>query len=190
MADDIIVSNNAFEQEDPAAKDAIAQRATASIVTPSEIVISLNPRDLDIVIFFGSRAMLEAENLIPPDIEWPDGFNERTWKDGILQTTLCRHRPENSKVARRHILDIDWWSVRKSPVSNTSYEDRRIMLRKKALEDEVYRQSEAGQAARDRYWKTTQDDQFQAFKALIPGLIEPRRTRRPKNVTQSKGVSE
>lgn len=164
------------------------QSASAPIITPPEILICINQR-LGFTDFFGSRAMLEAEGLIPHGTEWPDAFDSREWKAGQFRYWLRRIRPEGAKGARNDFIDIDWWFVRLDLINEMSHRDRLIVLKKKELEREILANSPEGEMQRKRASRAAADEKFQAFKALIPGLIEPRRTRRPKTVEQSKEVS-
>ena len=164
------------------------QSASAPIITPSEIIVCIKER-LGFTDFFGSRAMLEEAVLIPPDTQWPDAFDNRYWEDGLFSCCLRRIRPEGVKGARNDFINVDWWFVRQEPIHRTSHRDRLISLKKKELEREIWANSPEGEMQRKRASRAAADEKFQAFKALVPGLIEPRRTRRPKTVEQSKAVS-
>lgn len=161
--------------------------------TKTELVVIINPYNLGFSEFVGSRAMLEAEGVIPDGTKWPEGYDDLRWQAGKLDFWLRRQPPEGAKGPRRDFADCDWWCLRQELTNAPSQAERNIMLKAQALADEIYRQSAKGQAEWsknwNRYWETTKDEKFQAFKALIPGLIRPKRGRRPKNAEQSQGAS-
>jgi hypothetical protein len=41
---------------------------------PSELTIILRPYDAQLCMYSGTRAQLEAEGVIPDNVEWPLGF--------------------------------------------------------------------------------------------------------------------
>lgn len=147
----------------------------------NEIVVILNPLDCDFSKFVGSRAMLEAEGIIPDGTKWPDGYDDLYWQSGQFDYWLRRQRPEGAKGPRRIFADVDWWCLRWELTNAPSPAERAIMRKTQALNDEIYRHSAKGREewAKNfgRYLETTKDDRFQAFKALIPGLVRPKRGR-------------
>lgn len=171
----------------------ISQDASASIAIPAELVVVLNPYDHGFSEFIGSRAMLEAEGIIPDGTKWPEGYDSLYWQAGEFDYSLRRQRPEGAKGPRRDFANFDWWCLRWELTKAPSHTQRDIMRKAQALKDAIYSHSAEGQAEFNknwkRYWKTVEDEKFQAFKALIPGLVRPKRGRRPRNAEQSQGAS-
>ena len=134
--------------------------------------------------------MLEAEGIMPEATMWPEGYNDLRWQDGTFDYWLRRQRPEGAKGPRKQFIDCDWWCLRWKLSNQPSHAERAIAHQSKALKDEIYRHSAKGQAEWDRQWKCYREaergERFQAFKALIPGVIRPKRGRKPKEVEASK----
>lgn len=169
------------------------QNASVSIVAPAELVIILNPHDLDISEFIGSRAMLEAEGVIPDGTKWPEGYADLRWQEGRLDYWLSRQRPKGAKGPRRDFANCDWWCLQRRLTNPSSLAEHEILLKTQELKDAIYRQSAKGKAEWidnwNRYWATKNDEKFQAFKALFPGLVRPKRGRRSKSAEQSQGAA-
>ena len=75
---------------------------TAEAQTEREFTVSIRPHALDFWEYFGTRAQLEAEGVIPSGMEWPaTGAKEVGWKEGRLKFGLRRIRPEGLKGPMR-----------------------------------------------------------------------------------------
>lgn len=144
----------------------------------------------DIAEYQGTRAALEAEGVIPAGIKWPESFDEMHWEDDKLGYWLHRERPEGVKGPRKQFLDVDWWVLRFKPLKTESFAARIVKRKAKELADTIYIHSAKGQAERSKhwacYWEAERDEKFQAFKALIPGIIRPKRGRKPKEAQEAK----
>ena len=176
--------------ESPMAQSVFAQSPAASGLDLSTEIIVCTPHS-DIAEYQGTRAALEAEGVIPAATKWPDGFDDLRWEDDKFCYWLRRERPEGIKGPRKQFLDFDWWMFRFHPRDAKPGDVRNVERKAKDLADAVYHQSAKGKAEWcvnwDRYCEAENDDKFQAFKALIPGINRPKRGRRPKNVEQSQG---
>lgn len=174
------------------AQSTFAQYPAASGLDLSLEIIVCTPYS-DIAEYQGTRAALEAEGVIPACIKWPEGFNTRRWNDDKFSYWLHRERPKGVNGPRKQFLDIDWWMFRCDPLNVKSVNARIVECKAKELADTIYRCSPQGEAAWfaqwDRYQQSTKDVAFQAFKALIPGLIQPKRRHRTKGTEQSQGQS-
>jgi hypothetical protein len=143
--------------------------------------------------YIGTRMQLEAEGIIPGEPCWPDGFTRADKEANGIHFTLKRERPEGAKGPLRDFIDCDNWCLTMRRVDAEPWDARQIRLKAKELQDMVYRQTRAWSDECDRrhklYYTAQEDEKFQAFKALIPGLIPPPkpRGRRPKSATQSQG---
>lgn len=167
---------------------AVAHSTEAVAVTsPDDIVVVLNPCDLDFSEFLGTRAMLEAEGIIPDGTEWPEGYDNLRWESGRFSYWLKRQRPCGAKGPRKQFMDCDWWCVRQELTVRPSFANQQIAAKAKALTEEIYRHSAQGQAEWrkqwDRYWEAERDKSFQAFKALVPALVRRKRGRRASEAT-------
>ena len=163
--------------------------APAPIATPTELVVILNPYNLDFSEFVGSRAMLEAEGIIPDDTKWPDGYYDEKWQDERFYYCLRRQRPKGAKGPRRAFLNCDWWCLRWELINAPRHEERNILLKTQELKDALYKKSAKGQAEFDKRWKSyfesKKDEKFQEFKLLVPGLVRPPRSRPRKQAESS-----
>lgn len=143
----------------------------------------------NIAEFQGTRAALEGEGVIPATTKWPKGFDDLYWEDDKFRYWLRRVRPEGVKGARKQLLDMDWWMFRCDPVNAKSLPELNLERKAKELADEIYRQSAKGRAERnkqwDAYWKAKEDERFQAFKSMIPGINRPKRGRKLKTAKES-----
>lgn len=161
---------------------------TVALDLSTEIIVCM-PFD-GLIEYRGTRASLEADGLIPAGTEWPDGFGTLRWEDDTRRYWLRRARPEGAKGSRKQFANVDWWMFRFDPLQAKSFEARNIERKTKELAETIYRQSTKGQNERDKHWASfwaaQGDKEFQAFKALIPGLIRPKRGRKPKEVSEVK----
>lgn len=131
-----------------------------------------------LAFYLGTRAALEAEGFIPPGSEWPVGFSKVEWQSGGLSFRISRARPEGVKGPRKDLLQVDWWEVRVDPIERPSALERNVAQKTKELNDAIYANSAVGRAAflllDKRLSAARKDDAYQAFKALIPGLVKSR----------------
>ncbi|AZG10825.1 hypothetical protein EGT29_24685 [Pigmentiphaga sp. H8] len=152
-----------------------------ALTTPDELVICINPHRTGFAEFVGTRAMLEAEGVLPEKVIWPDGFDGKCWNDGQFRYWLRRQRPKGAKGPRKAFQGVDWWMLRWEPVNGPDFRERELAEKKKELEDMIYLRSPAGiresGIASERYWAAVDDKKFQAFKTCIPGWVKPRRGR-------------
>ncbi|MDO8787780.1 MAG: hypothetical protein Q7J42_06890 [Sulfuritalea sp.] len=135
--------------------------------------------------FDGTRAQLEAEGILPKDFEWPiDHDATPRWQVGPFDFWLHRERPPGAKGPRKQFSDCDWFSLGWGLTDHLSLAEEGIARKAQELKDAIYRNSAEGQAKwsaqYERYRVACQDKEFQAFKATIPGLVAPKRGRRPK----------
>lgn len=173
-------------------QSAFAQSPASTGLNLSTEIIVCTPHG-EIAEYQGTRAALEAEGVIPDGTEWPEGFDSLHWEDGSFNYWLRRERPEGIKGPRKQFLTVDWWMFRCNPATTKSFEAKAIERKAQALKDEIYRQSTKAQEERNKqwnaYWIARKDEEFQAFKAIIPGLVRPKRSRRQKTVEQSQGAA-
>jgi len=160
------------------------------IVTPTELTISMIYPDL--ATFQGTRAMLEAEGIVPANIKWPDGYDDLWWDDGKFRYFIRRKRPDGAKGPRKLFVAVDWWSVRQLFIAEDHF-TRELKRKEREVAEYVYINSAKGRVETVRrynsYMAACEDKKFQAFKALIPGLIKPKRGRHPKNINQTEGAA-
>lgn len=167
--------------------------STSPILDPQELVVFVDHR-LGYCEYHGPRAELEAEGLIPDGLVWPKGYSNCTWDAGPFRFWLVRWRPAGAKGPRRQFHDCDWWHLRWQFRDRRDLGAVRIHRESQALEQMIRFYSPEGQAERDRdysrYAAACWDEQFQVFKALVPGLVPPARVRRmAKGATPKEPVS-
>jgi hypothetical protein len=155
--------------------------------TSQELVIYLD-HEIGILRYYGTRAMLEDEGVIPANFKWPTGYDALYWESGKFKYWLSRKRPEGAKGPRKDFVDCDYWSLGWVPIGGPDTTQRRIANKAKDLADEIYQWTPKGRAewARNynRHQEAIRDEKFQAFKTLIPGLVAPKRGRLSKAITQ------
>ncbi len=160
--------------------------------TTKEILVC-TPFD-DIAEYQGTRTALEAEGVIPAGTKWPNGYDDLCWEDGKYRYWLSRRRPDGAKGPRKLFIDVDWWRLRFDPLHAESFVARKLKRKTKELADFVYDLSDKGRAESYKDWitycETTKDEKFQAFKALVPGLIQPKRGRKHKDTKETKSESQ
>lgn len=163
---------------------------SASIVIPVEPTIRMSCPG--IAEFQGTRAMLEAEGIIPANTKWPEAYEDLWWDDGKYRYWMRRQRPDGAKGPRRLFVAVDWWSLRQQLIAENCV-NRELRRKEQELTEYAYRNSAAGQAEWlrqfDSYMKACADEKFQAFKALIPGVLTPKRGRRVKSISRTQGVT-
>lgn len=148
----------------------------------------------DWAAYTGTAAQLQAEGLIPDSFEWPRAAANKSWEAGGFSYSLRRARPEGHKGPMRSWLDLDNWYLRVSVIGRDWHWHTRRRLERKAeaLRAEYHSHTAAGarewDAAWRRYCQTLEDKRFQAFKSLVPGLVPPKRGRKPKTETTVQGV--
>lgn len=160
---------------------------------PDDLIVIINPYRLDFAEFLGTRSMLEAEGVIPKGTDWPQGYDDRRWQAGQFDYWLSRQRPPGAKGPRKQFIDCDWFCLRQDLTHRPSHAQCEIARKAQELKDTIYRRSPQGEAEWSaqwsRYWETAKDAAFQAFKATIPGLVAPKRGRRPKSSDQPQGAT-
>lgn len=85
------------------------QGAAAPVSLPTELIVILSVPG--VAHFYGTRAMLEAEGVLPLAMLWPSGFNCARWTAGRFKFVLCRTRPRGAKGPRSAFADVDWWHL-------------------------------------------------------------------------------
>lgn len=140
----------------------------------------------DCVCYVGTARQLQAEGLIPQGFEWPHAAADKKWEANGFDYWVCRERPLGHKGAKSSWLELDNWCLRVRVHGRDHHCITRRMLERKAdeLRAEIHRHTAAGSrewsAMWERYWQAREDKRFQAFKLLVPGLVPPRRGRKPK----------
>lgn len=175
---------------------ATTTRASAPVIydtNESELVVVLNPHDLDFSEYHGTRAQLEAEGVIPSGTQWPLAYNGLRWKSGKFDFWLRRMRPMGAKGARKLFIDCDYWCLRWELTDQPHFLVKEARRKSRELDEAIYRCTEKGVAEMNkrvqRYFASLDDEKFQAFKALIPWPSAIKRGRRAKNIIQTQGES-
>ncbi|WP_186093583.1 hypothetical protein [Burkholderia gladioli] len=126
--------------------------------------------------YIGTRVQLEAEEIIPVEYTWPDGYQSFKWTAGGIDFVVYRRRPDGAKGSRRAFFDCDNWCLRMSH-TNESYMARRIRLMERELKQLKHFETTRGLLEQRRhhsnFCRAQVDKHFQAFKALTPCLISP-----------------
>jgi hypothetical protein len=147
------------------------QPATAHDVGGFGLKICIRPHKLDFWEFEGTRAQLEAEDVIPPGTEWPEGARDQRWEAGRFRYWLRRCRPDGMKGPMKLWTSGDWWCLRCDLVNGPDHATSSILQKKAELVVALYRQSPAGQLAWQDHWtrycNARQDKAFQSFKGVF-----------------------
>ena len=70
-----------------------------TILPPDELIVEIQ-ETLGFAEYHGSRALLEAEGVIPAGTQWPQGYDEVRWRAGPMDYQLYRQRPAGAKGPR------------------------------------------------------------------------------------------
>ena len=60
---------------------------SAPVATPAEMTICLGK--YGITEFQGTRAILDAEGIVPANIKWPEGYDDLRWDEGKFEYWIC-----------------------------------------------------------------------------------------------------
>lgn len=156
---------------------------TADDVIARELKINIRPLRLGLWEYEGTRAQLEAENVIPPGTQWPDRTARTSFDVGRFRYGLRRTRPDGVKGPIGVWGGGDWWRLRCELINGPSLDSTTILDKQRELDKARYAQSPAGQSEwksqRQKYWKAHDDSAFQDFKAkVLPERKRP--SRKPK----------
>ena len=160
--------------------------STASIASlcAGELIIDLRP---DAWVYYeGTPAQLIDEGLIPTAFEWPRAAARKNWKADGFEYSLHRNRPKGHKGPMRSWLELDNWLLRVDVAGRDGWwiHNRRLDLQAKELEAGRYSLTAAGRRESEahfrRVWAADRDSAFQRFKLLVPGLVTPKRGRKPR----------
>lgn len=138
--------------------------------------------------FVGTAEQLCAEGLIPPGFEWPHADRDQQWEANGFEYRVCRTRPEGHKGHRWSWHGLDSWRLRVRVAGrDQKWALRRHLARKAAeLRAELRLLTPEGDRAwregQQRYWAARTDPAFEAFKEKVPGLVPPKRGRKPKSI--------
>lgn len=174
---------------EPRISDATAEFINATTPALAERELHITIWYDDYAQFEGSAAQLVAEGIIPEDFKWPSAATDTRWEANGFKYWLRRTRPEGWKGSMKSWSEVDNWFIRIEVSGRDHTERNRMGLKRKAVElqAEFHLSTPAGQrehyARCRRYFDAHDDKAFQAFKALIPGLIPAKRGRKAKTTT-------
>lgn len=156
-----------------------------------ELTIIVRPHDVSICKYVGTRAQLEAEEIIPRGTDWPERNQKTRWRNGEILFCLSRMRRKAIASDNECRIYIDQWCLRMERHNGPSGFDDAIARKKNELQAMIYAGSAKGMAERNKRFKqyiAAQDDTaFTAFKASIPCLTSsPRRKSARTAGTQAK----
>lgn len=156
-----------------------------------ELIIAIDYYGSGRTEFIGTRAMLEAEGIIPANTRWPEAYGRECWNIGPLHFELGRQRPEGVKGPRKAFATCDWWCLRQERPDGLSHWQRVFRVKKKELDDLAYACSREGQikqaAEFERRCAASRDVGFQAFLAQFPGLLPQPRGRKARTGERAHG---
>jgi hypothetical protein len=136
--------------------------------TGEGVRLFIEPRTCD--IWSGTRAELQAEGLFPSNFEWPSGKRQyASWSDAEFRFELQRSRRSEN------------WVFRREPSGpRDGGRAARLHELKCAIEHERWLCTREAQTQWAQYCAAGKDRAFQAFKALVPGLVPAKPSRKPK----------
>ncbi len=178
MASRIVAPNGAAPETSP------VQQVTNQ---PAERELKIQIWQDEYAEFEGTAAQLVAEGLIPDGFKWPRAAADVRWEANGFSYWLRRTRPEGHKGPMRSWLGMDHWFVRVYVTGRDRewHANREVQLKAEELRAVIRSHTVEGEreerANSARYWKAHDDKAFQAFKRLIPGLVPPKRGRKPKS---------
>lgn len=137
-----------------------------------------------VVRFKGSSAQLVAEGLIPKNQKWPDRDITANWNDDQFHYGVHRAKPDGMKAPKAEWAKLDNWQLTRTPRNKLSWDDVAIKEKTDEIERIKFLNSREGIMRFEKYWAAHKDAPFQAFKALIPGLVSPKRGRKARKAQQ------
>lgn len=145
--------------------------ATPTTTPESELKVYISTRSFGFWEYEGTRAQLEAEGVIPPSTEWPQGKQPLFWNQGGLRFWLQRARPEGTKGPMSVWASGDWWRLRCDSPNEFHCADWRIKQKARELAQEIHAQTPQGKSQWhsqfSRYLAARKDAAFQHFKATV-----------------------
>lgn len=142
-----------------------------------------------VVRFEGSSAQLVAEGLMPKKPKWPDRDITANWNDEQFHYGVCRVKPDGMKAPKAEWAKLDNWQLTRTPHNRLGWDEIAIKEKTEEIECIKFGNSLEGRGRFAKYWAAYNDEAFQAFKALIPGLVSPKRGRKA-NKTQQENSSQ
>lgn len=153
-----------------------------SQVQADDLRITIYP---DVAVRFeGSSAQLVAEGLIPKNPKWPDRDITANWNDDQFHYGVRRVKPEGMKAPKAEWAKLDNWQLTRTPHNGLSWDERAIREKTEEIERIKFCNSREGRMRFEKYWAAHEDEAFQSFKSLIPGLVSPKRGRKAKKAQQ------
>lgn len=139
----------------------------APAVIASDLIVEIAPRDS--VEWVGTRAQLEDEGLVPPEVRWPDRDRWVGWTTQRFEYWLRRTRPLGMKGPKRIWIDGDWWALRQTLLANRGQGHWPAVIYEKKCELDalVWSSTEQGRDYAERWKKAQADAAFQAFKTQL-----------------------
>lgn len=138
-----------------------------------ELTIVLRPAGMHLCEYIGTRRQLQAEGVIPSDLQWPEGFSYAHWESDGIAFSLIRKRPEGAKGPRKMFSDCDCWRLRMEAMGRDYVADE-IRKKEEELQKLRFQHSAAGLRAFRKnlhdLLSAHNDCAFQAFKDLVPAL--------------------
>lgn len=138
------------------------------------------------VSFIGTSAQLMAEGLIPKNPTWPKGSERASWNTEEFNFSIIRRKPAGMKGPKAAWITLDnWWLIR-TPHKLPTWESIAINEKTEEIERIKFLNTREGKLLHKKYWTARNDAAFQSFKALIPGLLPPKRGRKLKEAQEAK----
>ena len=142
------------------------------------------------VRFVGTSAQLVAEGLIPKNPKWPNSNTTANWNTEQFHFGVRRVKPEGMKDPKAEWEKLDNWELTRRPQKELSCHEAAIREKIEEIERINFRHSREGHLLFNKWWKAEQDVAFQAFRALIHGLVLPKRVRKPKETRKEKASNK
>ena len=158
--------------------NAHANAQTQGASLHGEPCLRLFPRHWNMVSWEGTRSALEADGLIPQGLAWPRKAAHARWRTEEFEFTLRRMRPPHLKGPQRLWIDGDYWTLQRMCLHPRARAFGLVDVKWQELRDAIELQSPESMKRWRRFAEACEDVRFQAFKALVPGLVPQRRTRR------------
>lgn len=166
---------------------ALSPAIGAHPLATSDLIIEIRPRF--ICRYYGTRAQLVAEGLIPAGLQWPNGRARANFSDARFDYWLERNRVPGTKGPVKSWIDGDYWVLDSTPKGQRmSWADRQIIEKQRELAELSQFNSPARQLQIHRAVAAKFDAAYQGFLTRALGDAAPRKRGRPAkaiNTTQS-----
>ena len=150
-----------------------AEKGSDELGVDGELMIDLETSGD--VVWRGTRAQIEGEGILPQGAVWPTAFDISSWEEDGWGWRLGRDRPKGVRGPRKAFLEVDNWTLRRTPNGFGTWHLHALVLQKqRELEQAIFEASDDGRDRRTRQgaraYVARRDVRFQALLSRIAAV--------------------